>query len=867
MLNMKRKDMKIVLGLIFTLFATISASADFVLAGADFARVRIVVADPVDDVRRFAASELQSHLRLITGREIAILEGGLDCKRCFLVGARAPDDTEPLLEEEARYHVTDKTVYLYGNDRIQVSGAQPWDAVVAGSAMRVNRVGTVFSVYLFLEQQLGVRWLEPGTEGIVAPPQRQLRLPLAANRWQSPFVYQRNMRSYAWRRAHEPAVYLPEAFEITQQQGQEKRDELDLWLRRMRMGARNHLNYGHAFHDWWAPRGKTHPEYFALNGSGVRGPIQLDQPDRVKMCVSNAAFVQQIVDDWLEDRKRAPLSYPALCVAQNDGGGGGAAEYCHCDVCQALDVRHEDEAFGKHLTDRYMHLANQALRTARRVVPDALVTAYAYSVTEAPPRREHLEDGIVLQFVTSMAASQAETAATYEGWRQMGAKEFMFRPNDLCIELGLPLGHAKRIWAHQKQAVGFGAKGTDHDSIYGLWTGISGLTYYVLARSHIEPERPFDYWVQEYAKAFGAARPEVEAYLAHWHRKFDDTILPANSNVRADGGRGFLRWNGMADVSSRIGTFYYESDFNITDSLLTRGLEQQLSAGERLRLERLKLGNQHNRLTFEAMEAVNRADTAAVRDKASALLAFRVEAREKLRMNWRTLFSTQHRMGDATGITSLLIEPRVAARRTFEAHKVVAPPVIDGRLEEPFWDGAQTAVGLADNSTAGPPKAGTQVYLAWDEEALYIGLACEEPRMEEVVETVVDRDGAVWTDNAVEIFIDGARTQRDFHQLILSSAGVLLDGHKTGGTFSTDWDLSDQDLSYGITRHKRGWRAELRLSWSGLEIAKPIPGTALRFNITRDRKISAPGHNESTALSPTFGGFHAPARFATLTLR
>jgi len=312
--------------------------------------------------------------------------------------------------------------------------------------------------------------------------------------------------------------------------------------------------------------------------------LQRDSPDRVKMCVSSPGLVQQAVADWLDDRERSPQGYKALCMAQNDGGGGGAAEFCHCDACLALDVRHEGEAFGAHLTDRYMFLANQALRAARQVVPGALVTAYAYSVTEEPPRRERLEDGIVLQFVTSMAARTDETRATYEGWQAQGATAFMFRPNDLCVELGLPLGHEQRIWAHQQLAVGYGAQGTDHDSVYGLWTGISGLTYYVLARSHIEPDRPFDYWVQEYARAFGAAEPQVAAFFAHWRQKFDETILPANGAERADGGRGFLRWNGLGAVSSQIRQFYDEADFDSTDSLLAQGAMQRLRDGERHRL-------------------------------------------------------------------------------------------------------------------------------------------------------------------------------------------------------------------------------------------------------------------------------------------
>jgi hypothetical protein len=267
------------------------------------------------------------------------------------------------------------------------------------------------------------------------------------------------------------------------------------------------------------------------------------------------------------------------------------------------------------------------------------------------------------------------------------------------------------------------------------------------------------------------------------------------------------------------------------------------------------------------MDAVNRSDTALVRQKASALLGFRHEAREQLRMNWRVLFSTQHRMGDATGITSLLIEPRVQGRKAFAAVHSQTPPTIDGQLDETLWMTGRAPLGLADNATADAPKAGTTVHLAWDAEALYIGLDCDEPLMADVLESVSERDGPAWTDNAVEIFVDGASSGKDFHQLILTSAGALLDGRMVDGAFSSSWDMSDEELQYAVSRHDVGWRVELRLTWAGLAMSQPDAGSTLRFNITRDRNVVVADESEATALSPTFGGFHAPARFATLTLR
>lgn len=837
-------------------------AADFALTPADYGESRIVLADPVDDIKRFAAMELAEHLSLVTGHDFAIVEGGAACPRCFVIGP--PNDADALDTEESRWRVTDEVVHIWGSDVLRTGGSP--ETATSRNAARLNHLGTVYAVYDFLEQRLGVRWLEPGDEGVVAEPRAELRLQPGEGRWRSPFDYQRNLRSYAWRGAAEPAVYLPPVFQLTEAQAQQRWQELDRWLLRMRMGGRQHLNFGHAFHTWWEEYGETHPEYFALNGNGERGPLNPDTPDRVKMCVSNPAVVEQAVSDWLEDRERAPQWNTALCMAQNDGGGGGSAEYCHCDACRALDVPREGEPFGTHLTDRYLTMANRAVHAVRREDPEALVTAYAYAVTEEPPRRERVEDGVMLQFVTSMAAEVGETRATYEGWQEMGANRLMFRPNDLCVELGLPLGHEERIWAHQQMAVGYGASGTDHDSVYGLWTGISGLTYYVLARSHVDPEAPFEQWVSEYAATFGAAQPEIEAYHAHWRTKFDETILPANGDERSDGGRGFLRWNGLGAVSTRIRQFYSERDFDVTDSLLAVAAARHLTPAQERRLERLRLGNRHNRLTFAAMAAVNEADTTKVRQAASKLLTFRTEHRDDLRINWRVLFGTQHRMGDATGITSLLVEERVADRRSFSAVRLSKAPRIDGALREKAWQSARLPKGMADNATAAAPGADAAVHIGWDDDALYIAVDCDEPHMEAVVENVHARDGAVWKDNAIELFVDGGNTGQDFHQLILTSGGALLDGRMTGRQFTAGWDATDEELAWAVARRPGGWSAEVRWTWAGLGRAAPTPGERIRFNVTRDRNLTLSGLSEATALSPTFGGFHAPARFATLTL-
>jgi hypothetical protein len=843
-----------------------NADAVFTLEPDEYGDAAIVVGKDADAIKRFAALELQEHLRLVIGVELPIV-GERGKEKAFLIGVQPEGDGERLETEEARYVVTERAVYLYGDDLVRSRSGDLLETVV-GRGARFNRAGTLFAVYDFLERELGVRWLEPGEDGVMYAERERLEIPVGAHRWVSHFAYQRNLRSYAWRGADSNPGYVPEGFVLTAEQAVEKRMELDLWLRRMRMGGKEFLQFGHAFSRWWEEYGEEHPEYFALNGRGKRGPLSADKGDRVKICAAEEGVVRQSVENWLERREGNLLGTQAVCVAQNDGGGGGADEFCHCDRCLALDVRQAGERLDDHLTDRYLNLANRTLAAAREEVPDALVTAYAYSPTLQPPRRERVADGVVLQFVTVMGAPFEETRALYKGWQARGAERLMFRPNDLCVELGLPLGHEERIFDHQQIAVAHGALGTDHDCVYGFWTGISGLTYYALAKSHVDPERSFADWEAEYAASFGAAQPELGAFFRHWREKFERVIYPAHLEMRetqtGSQRRGFLSWHRLNAMSGKVEAFYGEADFDVTDELLQRAQARDLTAVQRRQVRRLALANRHSRLTFRAMAAVDSNEEERMLAQARELLDFRLLVRDSLRYNWHVLFSEQHQMGDATGITLLMKQAQLVDRKSFSCVLAPRPPVVDGRLDEPFWEKGRNGVLFLTNKSAEEAQVKAEALLAHDADNLYVAVECREPLLNRVVEEVTERDGTVWKDNAVELFFDPQNSREDFYQFVVTSGGTLLDARKTEGNFDTGWNVDlETGIEFAVGKGRKSWVLEMRLPFRTIGMEAPQAGESIRFNITRDRVVEGE-EGEATALSPTFGGFHMPQRFAEL---
>jgi hypothetical protein len=122
----------------------------------------------------------------------------------------------------------------------------------------------------------------------------------------------------------------------------------------------------------------------------------------------------------------------------------------------------------------------------------------------------------------------------------------------------------------------------------------------------------------------------VKDYHRHWRKKFDEVIFPAD--LKAQGtlrgvpeGDGFLRWHGLGLMTAAIQDYYSDQDFDVTDAILARARQCELTGVQQRLVDRLIPANQHNRFTFETMRAVAIADSVAALEKASQLVDFRID--------------------------------------------------------------------------------------------------------------------------------------------------------------------------------------------------------------------------------------------------
>lgn len=574
-----------------------------------------------------AADELRTHFKLMTGIDIPIVKQGSvpAGKYPFYIQIVPSEDKKAIAPQESRWVVTPKGAYFYGDTRGYGTGAQ-------------------YAVYSFLEDQLGVKWIEPGDEGIVYKKMTPLVLKGGAFNWIPKLMFrairQGNARiAKSMSRPRGDYAEFAE-FQPTLKEHNEFAKKVILWRRRMKMGG-SRPGGGHAFCKWWKKYGKAHPEYFALNKFGKREPVPMAkawQTDQfVKICPSNPAVADRIVENWLPKKNRVKFV--------NAGMDDGADNFCLCEKCKKLDVPLKGERFADHLTDRYVYLANEVARKVRKIRPDAYVSMYAYLNTLRPPRKLKVEPNVVVQVVPYIIPLESNTTEEIlGGWKAAGATMLALRPNYHCKYLTgcIPLGVEKQMFDVFQNAVKNGCVSADYDSLTNNWP-ITGISDFILASAMSDPSKSFEHWKNQYYSAFGAGSDDVGGYFDYWREQvWDKRLLPNIQKICDKGGAGdFTRglfWS--------MGDYYKLSDFEKAGAFLEKALKKKLTKVERARVEELALANEHAKLTFQAITA----QPADKSEFAKKLLAFRKKHKDDLHLQWLGVFGMEIGNGDLAGM-------------------------------------------------------------------------------------------------------------------------------------------------------------------------------------------------------------------------
>jgi hypothetical protein len=662
--------MKKMLLFIMVLQTVISVSCkegSFIIDKKEIGSIAIVIPDSANSIVLFASEELKKHLDLVFGGDILITE--LSAKnrsgKKFYIGIKPAGYERNLNPEESVYIIKKSEIYIFGDDVVnsKYSNERPgeFNNKILSEALNIasNRTGTLFATYNFLENELGIRWIKPGDEGIFYTNPFSVSLQEKESAW-TPALMQRNIRTemFSYRNQMLYGKYAPKEFHLSEEESLKKQVNVLTWMRRMRMGRSENFRFGHAYTSYWEKYKDSDPEIFALNSRGERKPM--GRIERVKMCPTNADLSKIIVTEWKENLQKNPLqNSKSISGCENDSDGLGNDEWCHCEKCMAIDARNKGEQLIDYVTDRYVYLWNNILREAKRHKNDILVTGYAYENMLQPPRKEKLDDGILIEFIPRMGGDFEKTKKLYDGWRNAGMKMMMYRPNDMNWEIGIPMGQEERLFNNYKLAILNNAIGTDFDSMLGFWEGTSDMAYYIITKGHVDPQASFETLENEFLSVFGEAADDISKYYKHWRNIFNNKILPEELRLNDGINTYFLEWHRLYRLTQRIDEFYSPEDFDLTDSYLKNALEKNISGQARNYIKRMQIANENSRLTFISFMAGKSGKKDLIAERAQDLINFRIRNKDNVDINWNVLFQTQHyQMDDQIGTRYLGFLPK-----------------------------------------------------------------------------------------------------------------------------------------------------------------------------------------------------------------
>ena len=203
----------------------------------------------------------------------------------------------------------------------------------------------------------------------------------------------------------------------------------------------------------------------------------------------------------------------------------------------------------------------------------------------------------------------------------------------------------------------------------------------------------------------------------------------------------------------------------------------------------------------------------------------------------------------------------VAAPPSMDVPRRKGPVAIDGRLGEPAWRGAAT-FELSLTRGADATTVATTVRACWDEEAVYVAYECQLPEGHKLTAPERGRDNAkMWQHDGIEIFLAPNRSTKRYAQIMVSALGdgcdLLVD--VGGGTAKYGTPAWSTDVGAAASATDGRYVIEVRIPFKDLAPA-PKPGDTWGANFYRFLPDCA-------AWSPTYGGFHSPARFGAVTFR
>ena len=417
----------------------------------------IVIAEDAIPSEIYAAKEFQSHFELASGIKLPIIK--IPCRpdqhifiglskalHCSAVGFKV-EDFGP---EDLRIVIRD--------NNIAIAGGRPR--------------GTLYGVYTFLEDYLGVRFLTADHTHIPAVGEWRQVGPVD-HFYHPPFVY-REMWS--------GEIYKDPVFAARVRENAKTHDP--------NLGGISEIKLiNHSFHRQLSVNkyGEEHPEYFSL----VDGERKVHYGKDVaynQLCVTNPEVLQIVTESVLKELKRNP-NVANISVSQMDG-----VFYCQCPNCAAIDDR-EDSHMGALLA-----FVNAVADEVAKKYPNVLVGTLAYGWSRKPPKTIRPKPNVQTQLCSAGCCqlhpiddpncpANVEFCQDMSEWGEVCKNICVWNYNANYSSFMSPRPNLRSIGSNVKYFAANNAIGVFMQVSNGMSTNLSDLRNYIIAGMLWDPSR------------------------------------------------------------------------------------------------------------------------------------------------------------------------------------------------------------------------------------------------------------------------------------------------------------------------------------------------------------------------------------------
>jgi uncharacterized lipoprotein YddW (UPF0748 family) len=183
------------------------------------------------------------------------------------------------------------------------------------------------------------------------------------------------------------------------------------------------------------------------------------------------------------------------------------------------------------------------------------------------------------------------------------------------------------------------------------------------------------------------------------------------------------------------------------------------------------------------------------------------------------------------------------------------PPNLDGILDDKCWLSCNTITPFYIYNTGKKAIVQTLCFATYDQHNIYLAFNSPEANMDKLKAGVVQRDGAVFEDDSIEVFIDIANNAADYFHLAVNTLGTQYDSEVIQPGWNGTWIVKTNKTPNGYT-------VELQIPFNDLKTTMPLDKTVWAVNFGRSRyTVPKP---EFTCWSCTYGTFHTPERFGEI---